>query len=1458
MTLQVACESTDDIIKATTATDNIRNFALFALRKDFSCLRGQRQMRMFVNSCLLNLSNHHSVDTSGVLADLAKPSGLARLTEIISERMYIDAGNSKNMVSFQYVILPLIGVLTRERVCQTTMTSESGLIYATVYLHFRKFFDEGVLSCLDELLVRGSLKDQNPTARLVLQDPSVCQVSSLECAMLGVLRLVYQLIKRKQDARIEMAPVIERLQQQVARCNNLPGSSPESSFLKDLLAREMDRLSKIIADAQGTVIDRVDTGVLTTPRSNKYNGPNLVHLMNVYDPPGRWSEEGPRHDNDFAEISEVNILPTQEEVTCQSAPFLPSNAVPEAPHFLPPGWKRQVDIHFRLYREDMMDSLRKGIMAFLAALRNTDKGDEGILLKHKELKKQLDNDVSLNVYGNVRFLGMTCTHKVGGSVEVAFSQPPQIQGANKKRRQEFWERSKRRLMQGSLVCIISRSEPANGVDIGSPKFHMILGVISSRDVGILAKDENEASIQLSLTDPTLYLLTLSTEHKAGTPKQWFLVESTGTFYEAYRPVLTALQNCVPATLPFGKYLAPTKEEMEAVQNTKSTIDPPLYTRAPEFEFDLSVLIGSQRCRLNVLDALSIGNAVDMLQQYSTLDDTQSLALVETLCREVALISGPPGTGKTRIGVDIMRVLLHNKDKMRCGPIVCICYTNHALDQFLEHLLDKGITSIARIGSRSKSERLEQYNLESLTKVHDRPFSVRQTLREVRGQRESLSKEIGKLETGLRSEYLSWEYIGPVLMSEDPDTWEQFFDGAYDDLEDEQQVPEHVDVKEAAYEGFTKVTRKKRMDPYMEWITGQDIKRKEDRNQMALERQKDINKSCKKTHNLYAHLDPDQREMLQNPVLEDIPRTNRPLRQLKHNCEVWKMSMKERKRLVESWRHAAQELMMAKMAQLLQSVETVSKRENNAYDQIRCEILRNMSVIGMTTTGAAKSQSMIEALAPRIIVCEEAGEVLESHILATLSPSTQHLILIGDHKQLRPQIESYDLSSDSKRGQNYNLDLSLFERLVCAKRNALPASELTIQRRMRPEISSLIRNTLYPNLEDGPDVFRYPNVSGMARNLFFMHHTHPEDSRDQYGMQSFANTFEVNMVDALAQYLMRNGYNQAGDIAVLTPYLGQLSRFRDLLRNRYELLIDERDQEHLDQNEQESSGNLDNVGPSGAKVPLDVNQHTTAGVKRVVMNSHLTLRTIDNYQGEEAKIVIISLVRNDAGEGNSGYSGRIGFLKSPNRTNVLLSRAQHGMFLLGNASLMRQEKNGIWPKIMDELGHFHRVGTGFPIVCKNHPNTANIVDSPVALKTVAPNGGCTIACGRNMPCGHVIPMMRGTSSSSAFSLVSDFIRFAGMSVQSCVAKNVANAWKACPRWCYLATTSTRHQSATRNRTRQRSSAEPKSIGDFSRASTSTPWNATRIQTQYSVGFLADPPLPVGIHVSVYAMNVRRIL
>jgi superfamily I DNA and/or RNA helicase len=50
--------------------------------------------------------------------------------------------------------------------------------------------------------------------------------------------------------------------------------------------------------------------------------------------------------------------------------------------------------------------------------------------------------------------------------------------------------------------------------------------------------------------------------------------------------------------------------------------------------------------------------------------------------------------------------------------------------------------------------------------------------------------------------------------------------------------------------------------------------------------------------------------------------------------------------------------------------------------------------------------------------------------------------------------------------------------------------------------------------------------------------------------------------------------------------------------------------------------------------------------------------VDYFQGEESKIIIVSLVR-------SNKRRKVGFLKTKNRITVLLSRAQHGMYMIGN-------------------------------------------------------------------------------------------------------------------------------------------------------------------------------------------------
>lgn len=52
-----------------------------------------------------------------------------------------------------------------------------------------------------------------------------------------------------------------------------------------------------------------------------------------------------------------------------------------------------------------------------------------------------------------------------------------------------------------------------------------------------------------------------------------------------------------------------------------------------------------------------------------------------------------------------------------------------------------------------------------------------------------------------------------------------------------------------------------------------------------------------------------------------------------------------------------------------------------------------------TQGAAKYRQILQKVEPRIVIVEEAAEVLEAHTITTLSKACQHLILIGDHQQV---------------------------------------------------------------------------------------------------------------------------------------------------------------------------------------------------------------------------------------------------------------------------------------------------------------------------------------------------------------------------------------------------------------------------------------------------------------------------
>ncbi len=129
-------------------------------------------------------------------------------------------------------------------------------------------------------------------------------------------------------------------------------------------------------------------------------------------------------------------------------------------------------------------------------------------------------------------------------------------------------------------------------------------------------------------------------------------------------------------------------------------------------------------------------------------------------------------------------------------------------------------------------------------------------------------------------------------------------------------------------------------------------------------------------------------------------------------------------------------------------------------------------------------------------------------------------------------------------------------------------------------------------------------------------------------------------------------------------------------------------------------------------------------------------SVDNYQGEECDIIVISLVRCNKNNG-------IGFLKEEQRVNVLLSRVKHGMFIVGNAATLRSSSKGnhVWEPLLNMFQSQGRIVKSFPTVCQLHPTDGTTYCRTVQeFRTQRPNGGCNRPCSARLQCGHACPLV----------------------------------------------------------------------------------------------------------------------
>ncbi|NXK92539.1 HELZ2 Helicase, partial [Formicarius rufipectus] len=315
----------------------------------------------------------------------------------------------------------------------------------------------------------------------------------------------------------------------------------------------------------------------------------------------------------------------------------------------------------------------------------------------------------------------------------------------------------------------------------------------------------------------------------------------------------------------------------------------------------------------------------------------------------------------------------------------------------------------------------------------------------------------------------------------------------------------------------------------------------------------------------------------------------------------------------------------------QITEEETKRYKDWLSQGRAYQLACHDVI--LCTCSASSSSILEQLNVKQIIIDECAMSTEPE---TLIPLVSHrraekVVLLGDHKQLRPVVNN-DMC------KSLGMETSLFERYRDQ------AWMLDTQYRMHKHICEFPSQEFYEaRLKTCPQLRRRASVLHHRDNgccpIIFGHVEGKEQSlmisTEEGNENSKANPEEAAQAVRIAKQLALDGTIRPENIAILSPYNAQVSEInKSLLRE---------------------------------------------GIRGV------TVCTIMKSQGSEWKYVILTTVRScprseiDKKPTKSWQKKYLGFVTDPNQVNVAITRAQEGLCIIGNRYLL--ECNPLWKRLL---------------------------------------------------------------------------------------------------------------------------------------------------------------------------------
>lgn len=308
--------------------------------------------------------------------------------------------------------------------------------------------------------------------------------------------------------------------------------------------------------------------------------------------------------------------------------------------------------------------------------------------------------------------------------------------------------------------------------------------------------------------------------------------------------------------------------------------------------------------------------------------------------------------------------------------------------------------------------------------------------------------------------------------------------------------------------------------------------------------------------------------------------------------------------------------------------------SSSIEQLYPELIRYADVVGATCIGSASRPEIAQEQFDLAII-DEAGQIATADVLIPLVRA-RRAVLVGDHRQLPPIVAKELIDEETDPAARDLLERSALENLV---NGGFPDSHrqmLTEQRRMPKVIADFVSEAFYDS-RLRTIVTRTHDDAIFDSALAFVTTADlpPDKRRETFVNVGYVNETEARMLARLAVHYQRNGR----EWALIVPYRAQLARITELV------LATIPDQEVVKAN----------------------------------------IGTVDAFQGGERDVILYGFTRSNA-------RCQVGFLNELRRANVAFTRAKRQLVLVGDLDVLVRASDPGFRELMVKL-RAHVAGSG---------------------------------------------------------------------------------------------------------------------------------------------------------------------